>query len=154
MILESELYIGRWDTMRVFKGIVDKGWGVATENLLPIMPLIEGRMRMAGLVQGTLNVRIPEDYIVKADEKINPEEYSLNKLSGARETIKLQRCLILGRRAIIMRPDTHETAGWGHGTKCLEVMGREKFRDTLGLSNGSVVEIEVEGDEAWWESGK
>lgn len=139
--------------MRVFTGKVDKGCGVATENLRPVMPLIESRMRLAGLVLGTLNVRISEDYIVKADETIKPDEYPLNQLSGASETIKLQRCLISGRRAIIMRPDTHETSGWGHGTKCLEVIGREKFRDTLNLSNASVVKVEVEGDEAWWASG-
>jgi len=52
-----------------------------------------------------------------------------------------------------MRLDTHETLGWGNGIQCLELMGAEKFRDTLGLTNDSVVDVEVEGDDAWWASG-
>jgi hypothetical protein len=140
-------------TVRAFKGLVSDGYGVASANLAPVMGLIESRMRLGGLVAGTLNVQIPEDYIVISDAEIKPEEYPLNQPGRVQETLKLQRCLIDGRRAVIMRPDTHETLGWGNGAKCLELMGSEKFRDTLGLRNGSVVEVEVEGDDAWWASG-
>lgn len=114
---------------------------------------IESRMGLANLVEGTLNVRIPVDYIVRHDALIPAEEYRHNKGRDVQETIKLQRCLISGRKAIIVRPDTHETIGWGHGTSCLEIMGSVNFRVTLGLSKGSVVEVEVEGDDAWWASG-
>lgn len=139
--------------MRTLKGIVDDGYGLASANLGPIMGLIQGRMGLTKLVAGTLNVRIFEDYLVKADAVISPEEYPLNNEKGTNETIKLQRCLVRGRKAVIMRPDTHETLGWGNGTQCLELMGAEKFRDTLGLTNDSVVDVEVEGDDAWWASG-
>jgi CTP-dependent riboflavin kinase len=109
------------------------------------MLLIEKRMQLTGLVEGTLNVKIGEDYIVLPDATISPEEYF------APETIKLKRCVINGRKAIIMRPDTHETIdGFGHGKNCLELMGCVKFRDVLGVDDGSPVTVEIEGDDKWW----
>jgi CTP-dependent riboflavin kinase len=139
--------------MRVLRGIVADGYKCASANLAPVIRLIEARTGMIDLVPGTLNVKIPDDYILTAMALVRPEEYPLNRISGANETIKLQRCLIRGHKAIIMRPDTHETIGWGHGTKCLELIGAVRFRDTLGLTNDSVVEVEVEGDDAWWACG-
>jgi CTP-dependent riboflavin kinase len=145
--------LNRGNAVRTLKGMVDDGYGLASANLAPVMVLIESRMGLTRLVAGTLNVRILEDYIVKADAVISPAEYPLNKEKGTNETIKLQRCLVRGRKAAIMRPDTHETHGWGNGVQCLELMAAEKLRDTLGLTNGSVVDVEVEGDDAWWASG-
>jgi CTP-dependent riboflavin kinase len=145
------------ESMRILRGIVDKGHGyrVASANLAPVMGLIESRMGLASLVAGTLNVRISEEYIVCPHAIISPEEYPLNKVHGTNEMIKLQRCLIRGHKAVIMRPDTHETLGWARGKKGLELMGTVNFRDALGIPIDSVVEVEVEveGDDAWWASG-
>jgi hypothetical protein len=84
--------------MKVFIGTVTGGYGVAAYNLDPVMGLIEARTGLANLVRGTLNVNIPEEYIVRADALIDPDEYPLNKQVGAQETIKLQRCLVAGHR--------------------------------------------------------
>ena len=136
---------------RIIGTIADtnEGFHVAAANLVPIMPLIEGRMELTGLVPGTLNVWIPEDYIVIARAVITPDEYRLN------ETVKLQRCLVNGYKAVIMRPDTHETIpGYGHGRNHFELVGRVRFRDALRLDDGDRVDLEVEGDDAWWDSGR
>ena len=140
--------------MKVFNGTVTVGYGIATRNLAPIMALIESRTGLANLAQGTLNVNISEEYIVRPDALISPDEYPYNKLANSRETIKLQRCLVAGHRGLIMRPDSHEIgAGQFHGKSHLELMGQKNFRQTLGLINESTVEVQVEGDEAWWLSG-
>jgi CTP-dependent riboflavin kinase len=140
--------------MKVFNGTVTAGYGIATRNLAPIMALIESRTGLANFAQGTLNVNIPEEYIVRPDALISPDEYPYNKLANSRETIKLQRCLVAGYRGLIMRPDSHEIgAGQFHGKSHLELMGQKNFRQTLGLINESTVEVQVEGDEAWWLSG-
>jgi CTP-dependent riboflavin kinase len=140
--------------MRIFRGIVTKGYGVATQNLAPVMTLIESRTGLLNLVEGTLNVNIPEEYIVRGDALICPDEYPLNKQANSCETIKFQRCLVAGFKGLIMRPDSHELgAGQYHGKSHLELMGQKCFRKELGLVDGSVVEVEVEGDEAWWSSG-
>jgi len=118
------------------------------------MHLIEARTQFPNLVLGTLNVDIPEEYIVFADAVVLPHEYPLNQTSNLNETIKFERCIVEGYKALIMRPDSHEIGdGQFHGKKHLELMGQVKFREVLGLANGSIVEVEVGGDERWWKSG-
>ena len=62
-----------------------KGYHVASEYLKPVMPLIEKRMGLPGLKPGTLNVCIPEEYVVIPFAVITPKEYWND------ETLKLQR---------------------------------------------------------------
>jgi CTP-dependent riboflavin kinase len=141
-------------TAKAFIGIVTNGYGVAARNLDPVMALIEARTGLANLVRGTLNVNISEEYIVRADALINPDEYPLNMQTNSRETIKLQRCLVAGHKGLIMRPDSHEIgAGQFHGKSHLELMGQKHFRRVLGLTDKSEVDVQVEGDDAWWQSG-
>lgn len=53
-----------------------------------------------------------------------------------------------------MRPDSHEVGtGQFHGKKHLELMEQKNFRETLGVTDGSVIEVQVEGDEEWWSGG-
>jgi hypothetical protein len=76
------------------------------------------------------------------------------RLANSRETIKLQRCLVVGYRGLIMRPDSHEIgARQFHGKSHLELMGQKNFRQALGLINESTIEVQVDGDEGWWLSG-
>jgi CTP-dependent riboflavin kinase len=137
--------------MRTIVGTVanaNEGFHVAAAYLNPVMHLIEARMGLSNLVPGTLNVWIPENYIVIARAIITPDEY------GFDETVKLQRCLVEGHKAVIMRPDTHERMpGYGHGTNHLELMGQVQFREVLRLYDGGPVNVEIEGDDAWWDSG-
>lgn len=141
--------------MKTFFGRVASGYGMATPNLNPVMSLIESRMRLANLVPGTLNVLIPEEYVVLADALILPDEYPFNKQSNLGETIKLQRCLVAGYKGLVVRPDSHELgAGQFHGRAYLELMGQIHFRTALHLADGSVIEVQVEGDNLWWSSGK
>lgn len=141
--------------MKIFQGSVTSGYGMATPNLNPVMSLIESRTGLASLVPGTLNVRIAEEYIVPADALVLPHEYPYNRESHLGETIKLQRCLVAGYKGLVVRPDSHEVgAGQFHGKAYLELMGQIQFREVLHLADGSLVEIQVEGDGAWWSSGK
>ncbi len=140
--------------MKILSGIVTTGYGAATPNLAPVMALIEARTGLANLAPGTLNVKIREEYIVRPDALINPAEYPLNRETHLGETIKFQRCLVAGYKGLIMRPDSHEIgAGQFHGKSYLELMGQKHFRTLLHLVDESAVEIQVEGDAAWWQSG-
>lgn len=70
------------------------------------------------------------------------------------ETIKLQRCIVAGCKAVIMRPDLHElAAGQYNVKKYLELMGQRNFRETLNLVGESYVEVEVQGDDEGWRAG-
>jgi CTP-dependent riboflavin kinase len=133
--------------MRLLAGIVVDGVGLATPNLDRVKELIEARTGFAHLESGTLNLRLREDYIVEPEQLITPEEYG-------GEALKLKRCLIGGRKALIVRPEKHETVlGYGHGKAYLEIMSAVHLRTALKLSNGDVVEVQIDGDEHWWESG-
>ena len=69
-------------------------------------------------------------------------------------SIKLKRCLIGGREAIIIRPENHKTEpGYGHGKAYLEIMSPVHLRNTLKLGNDDVVDVQIDGDEHWWKSG-
>ena len=130
--------------MKIFTGTVTSGYGMATPNLNPVMSLIETRIGLPNLVPGTLNVSIPEEYLVPADALILPREYPYNLQSHLGETIKLQRCLAAGYQAIIVRPDSHELgAGQFHGKCYLELMAQIHFRGTLTLTDGAIIEVQV-----------
>src|SRR5277367_6271959 len=125
--------------MKLFLSSVTTGYAMATPNLVP----------------GTLNVTIPDEYIVPADALILPEEYPYNRQSNLGETIKLKRCLIAGHKGLIVRPDSHEQGvGQFHGKSYLELMAQIHFRDTLGLTDGAIIEVQVEGPHPWLRSAK
>jgi CTP-dependent riboflavin kinase len=133
--------------MRAFTGTVVKGVGIATANLNRVIDLIQARMEFASLEPGTLNLRLREDYIVEPRQLITAEEYG-------GEALKLKRCLICGRKAIIVRPEKHETVpGYGHGKAYLEIMSAVHLRSGLKLKDGQEIEVEVDGDDSWWKSG-
>lgn len=144
--------------MKILRGKICRGTGAAADNLRGVMDLIESRMGLNKLQPGTLNVKIEEQYIVFPDATISPEEYGTP--AGIPETIKLQRCLVLGLKeaiklkAIIMRPNTHEPpTNFGHGSAHLELMSPFDLKSTLGLKEGDEISVEVEGDNDWWNSG-
>jgi CTP-dependent riboflavin kinase len=140
--------------MKVITGIVTTGYGLATPNLAHVVALIEARTGLTNLVPGTLNIKILEEYIVQSEAVINPDEYPFNRETNLGETIKIQRCLVAGYKALIIRPDSHEIgSGRFHGKSYLELMGQKHFRTVLALADESVVEVQVEGDADWWRSG-
>lgn len=119
---------------------------------MPVETLIEDRMGLAPLQSGTLNLRLSEPYLIRADARIDPREYR------ATEGVKLQRCLIKdprGRshRAIITRPESHEINNQYHGAAHFEIMGVIHFCSSWNLQCGDEIEVQVEGDEKWWPSG-
>ena len=50
---------------------------------------------------------------------------------------------------IIMRPESHERPG-DMGANVLELVSPLHLRTAWGLRDGDSLEVEVEGDDAWW----
>src|SRR6266699_6498807 len=130
--------------MRVIRGIISRRFQVAAENLKTVEKQILERTGLPSMAPGTLNVTLPFDYTVRADDTLEPHEY----FTG--ERLKLQRCRVRGHRMIIMRPESHEQPG-GIGANVLELVSPLPLRETWGLADDDQLEIEVEGDNAWWE---
>jgi CTP-dependent riboflavin kinase len=130
--------------MRVLQGLIHSRFGVAAQYLKTVEELILARTGLPRMAPGTLNVTLPFDYIVRPDATIEPHEY----FTG--ERLKLQRCRVRGHRMIVMRPDSHEVPG-GIGADVLELISPLHLRSAWALSDLDELEIEVEGDQRWWE---
>ncbi len=130
--------------MRVIRGIISRRFQVAAQNLKTVEKQILERTGLPSMAPGTLNVTLPFDYIVCADTAIEPHEYFIG------EKLKLQRCRVRGHRMIIMRPDSHELPG-GIGADVLELISPLHLRTAWGLQDLDEIEVEVEGDQSWWE---
>ncbi len=129
--------------MRILRGVVSSRFKAATPNLSTVDALLLARTGLTSMAPGTLNVTIPSDYIVRPDTTIEPNEYF------TRERIKLQRCRVRDHRMIIMRPESHERPG-GIGANVLELVSPLHLRIAWGLCDGDELEVEAEGDDAWW----
>jgi CTP-dependent riboflavin kinase len=130
--------------MRVLLGIVSSRFHVAAQNLKTVEKRILERTGLPSMAPGTLNVTLPFDYIVHPNKTIEPDEY----FTG--ERLKLQRCRVRGHPMIIMRPDSHELPG-GIGADVLELISPLHLRTAWRLQDGEELEIEVEGEEGWWD---
>ena len=123
-----------------------QGLDVASANLAPVEHLIIERTGLPSVVPGTLNIVLAGSYVVEPDAEITAAEY--NQI----EVIKLQRCILRGVRAVIMRPDSHELTPRGIGR--LELMSHYKLRTHLKLDDNEEVEVEIGGDRDWWDGAE
>jgi hypothetical protein len=130
--------------VRTLTGVVSSRFRAASPNLKSIEALLLKRTGLPSMAPGTLNVKLPFSYIVRADYTIERREYFTGEL------LKLQRCCVRGHRMIIMRPDSHELPG-GIGADVIELVSPIHLRDTWSLTDGDQIQIDVEGDDAWWE---
>jgi CTP-dependent riboflavin kinase len=71
------------------------------------------------------------------------------------DELVLQRCRVGGLRCVLVRPYRDDpNPGWASNPRnVLEIMSERRLCNELGLGSGSVVEVEVEGDDAWWFEG-
>jgi len=132
--------------MRVLEGVVSSGMGIATNNLGGVIALLRKRTGIAALLAGTLNLRLASPYFVQPDSRLTKAEY------WGVEEVLLQRCRVAGFRCYIVRPESHER-GKAHGPTGLEIASDRHLRTVLGLQDGAVLGVEVEGDAAWWNAG-
>jgi CTP-dependent riboflavin kinase len=91
------------------------------------------------LFPGTLNVHLSTgNYPTPANAlRLEKEEY------GGRVSVSIVPCKIFGRKAFILRPDT-DTGKYGDPPeKILEIATDVNLRETYGLKDGDIVEVEV-----------
>lgn len=128
--------------MLILQGRVATGFGVAREHLAPVAGLIRERTGLRTLAPGTLNLRLGAPYWFDPDAEIGHAEYGYERL-------KLLRCCVLGYRAVILRPESHES-GNGHGAAHLELLAEVHLRSALGLHDDDILDVTVGPDLQCW----
>jgi riboflavin kinase len=91
------------------------------------------------LFPGTLNVHLTSgSYPTPANAlRLEKEEY------GGRVSVSIVPCKIFGRKAFFLRPDTDTGKHGDPPEKILEIATDVNLRDTYGLKDGDLVEVEV-----------
>ena len=137
--------------MEIIKGEVARGYGgLASKNFKNIKQLIQERIGLPELIDGTLNIKTHEYYAITAvDDVIRPNEYKNQK-----ESIKLKRCRINGLKGVIIRPSQHDNPKNPELWSRVEIMSHHKLKQELNLEIDDEVEIEVESGKEnkddWW----
>jgi CTP-dependent riboflavin kinase len=134
--------------MKILKGKIATGRNSSSRNLRQRNVDIEiaAQMGFSGLCPGTLNIELYQPYPIGQDYDGYVEACKYND----REWIKLVRCRLRGTKCIVVRPQDHERVGTFKNR--IELMSLHNLREKFNLADGDEVEVEVEGDQNWWNS--
>jgi CTP-dependent riboflavin kinase len=129
-------------------GTVRCGLGNASSNFKQgeVEPTVASLLGTDCVVPGTLNLEIEQEFKDiddgRYDRELNACDYN------GTEWVKIKRCKVNGIRCAIVRPLDHFNV---EKFRCrIEIMSSVKLRDRLGLSDGSEVTIQLQGDNDWW----
>jgi riboflavin kinase len=90
------------------------------------------------LYPGTLNLILESEYDLPSDRiRLEKEEY------GGTVSVSIVPCRIFGRVAFLLRTDPNDRGEGHHGRNIIEIACDVRLRDAYGLSDGSIVEVEI-----------
>jgi len=124
---------------KTIRGKIFSGVGVARLVMpLDVMTMIRERTGFSNLKAGTLNVRLDQPHVHRADYTLAKEE----RTDGSQEDWRFELCRVsrndIGVRALILRTTTNY-----HGNCVLELMAEHGLRDFFKLNEGDEVQVEV-----------
>ncbi|MEM8713100.1 MAG: DUF120 domain-containing protein [Planctomycetota bacterium] len=119
------------------QGRVESGLGDAAHW---IALLADHYRRLTGetLFPGTLNVRLDEEWWApKGARCLHGSEY------GGKVSIYVIPCLFMGEPAWILRTKANDRGDGDHPQTVVEIAARTRLRNSCGLSDGDIVELEL-----------
>lgn len=120
----------------VLSGNVTSGIGTAKMWVGKINGVFKNRTGIT-LFPGTLNIKIEEDYIVKPDWIIKPEEF------GGTENVLVQKCELLGKTAYIVRAEKNQIGQGEHNLQIIEIVADICFREKYNLTDNEKILIQI-----------
>ena len=125
---------------QLLRGRVRRGRGDFGRWLTKLQEHYRAKTGMS-LFPGTLNVELPEPYSLPTQRiRLEGHEY------GGTVSVSMVPCRILGLPAFILRTDRNESGAGDHPRTIVEVAADANLRETFGLEDGDLVEIEVGDD--------
>jgi riboflavin kinase len=124
--------------MTLLRGIVRSGKGDFSFWLAKLESYYTQKTGMK-LYPGTLNIHLSDAIFPtpKDSIRLEKEEY------GGRVSVSMAPCRVFGRKAFILRPDTDVGKFGDPPERILEVATDVGIRDTYGIKDGDIVEVEV-----------
>lgn len=119
------------------EGKVTSGIGIAKMWVGKIEKVFNEKTKM-DLFHGTLNVRLNEDYILKPDFIIKPEEF------GGTEKVLVQQCKIFKEKAYIVRAEKNQKRQGDHDLQVIEIVSSINFREKYGITDDYEIKILIE----------
>ena len=123
----------------ILRGIVRSGKSDFNIWLRKLEPYYTAKTGMK-LFPGTLNIHLIEQIYPTPEDPLRLEAHEY----GGRVSVSIIPCRIFGRKAFILRPDTDRGKHGDPPEAILEIATDVKLREEYSLSDGDVVEVEVE----------
>ncbi len=117
-------------------GKVTSGLGTAKMWVGKIEKVFEKQTKMK-VYHGTLNIKLDNDYVIKPDWIIKPEEY------GGTQDVLVKKCKIKEGTAYIVRAEMNQIGKGHHDLKIIEIVSNINFRETYNLKDEENIVIEV-----------
>lgn len=118
----------------VLNGKVTSGIGTAKMWVGKVEKIFEEKTGLK-VFHGTLNIRLEEDYVIKPDLIIKPEEF------GGTQNVLVKKCEILGNIAYIVRAEKNQKGEGDHNLKIIEIVSEINFREKYKLKDGDNIKI-------------
>jgi len=125
-------------SVKVLSGRVESGVGDLARWMIQYADLYEERTGVR-LFPGSLNIVLNQQYRLPLNPiRLEPHEY------GGRVGMNIVPCKIMGVAAFILRTDRNEAGLGDHDRNVIEIAAAVRLRDALGLTDGEVVDVEVD----------
>lgn len=121
----------------ILNGEVTSGIGTAKMWVSKIEEVFKNKTGIT-VFNGTLNIKLNKEYIVKPDWIIKPEEF------GGTENVLVKKCEIFGNKAYIVRAEKNQKGQGDHNLKILEMVADFSFREKYKLKDKDKIQIKVE----------
>lgn len=121
----------------MLKGKIISGMGIAKMWVGKIEKVFNEKTKIK-LFHGTLNIKLNEDYIVKPDFIIIPQEF------GGTENLLVQQCRILNEKAYIVRAEKNQIGKGDYDLKVIEIVSNINFREKYGIKDNDEIKILIE----------
>ncbi len=118
------------------QGKVTTGIGTAKMWVGKIEKAFEERTNIK-LYNGTLNIKLEDDYIIEPDWIIKPEEF------GGTQNVLVKKCKIMENIAYIVRAEKNQKGTGDHNLKIIEIVSDINFRKTYNLEDNQNIIIQT-----------
>ena len=120
----------------ILKGKIVKGLGKA-KTFVNMMEKSFYEKTNVHLYSGTLNVKLENEYELKVDYLIKPEEY------GGTFNVQVQKCEIFGNTSYIVRSEKNTKEEGDYKKDIIEIVSDVNFREKYNLKDGDEINVQI-----------